>query len=207
MGPELEVAKTTLLPGLAPQGEHWRRQVVFPHCESMAIEIGSGMGEATLAMAQSDPSTGILAVEVHDRGVAALARGVAKARLDNVRIFEGDAVGAIRTRVPEDSVDEIRIWFPDPWPKKRHHKRRLISTDFVDLITPKLVAGGRLHIATDHAGYADWIAHVLGNQRVLEPEVIRGPRPDWRPMTRFEAAGIRAGRVVSDFIYRRPCGQ
>lgn len=203
MGPQLEIARTQLVPRLAPPGEQWWRARVFPHCRSMALEIGSGMGEATVSMAKSNPATGIIAVEVHDRGVAALAREVDRNQLDNVRIFEGDAVEALRVKVPDESVDEIRIWFPDPWPKKRHHKRRLITGEFIALVSTKLVRGGRLHIATDHVGYADWIADVLATQNGLEPIVIHGPRPEWRPMTRFEAAGMRAGRAASDFIYER----
>jgi tRNA (guanine-N7-)-methyltransferase len=202
LGPQLAAALRSDVPALAPRATTWGLDE-FPGCSAWAVEIGSGMGEATLGMARQEPHVGIIAVEVHDRGIAALARGVRAEGLSNVRIHVGDAVNALHERVALHSVDEIRMWFPDPWPKKRHHKRRLITPDFVEMATARLIPGGRLHIATDHPEYADHIAAVLASQRMLDAELVRNPRPDWRPVTKFESTGIEAGRVAHDFIYRR----
>jgi len=181
----------------------WDLSEIFAGHGRVAVEIGSGMGEATLAMAHADPETAIIAVEVHDRGVAALARGVTDGCLDNVRIQVGDAVTALAEFVEPESLDEVRIWFPDPWPKSRHHKRRLINSGFVSMVADRLRLDGRLHIATDHADYADVIGEVLGAQTSLEPVLHDGPRPPWRPQTKFERAGAAAGRPSHDFIYAK----
>lgn len=181
----------------------WDFGAVFGAHERVAVEIGSGMGEATLAVASADPSTAIVAIEVHDRGVAALARGVTTLGLTNVRIHVGDAVTAVEEQVPLGQLDELRIWFPDPWPKSRHHKRRLISTGFVAMASERLRVGGLLHAATDHSEYAEVIGDVLSSEGSLRPVLHDGPRPSWRPETKFERAGAAAGRPSHDFIYER----
>jgi tRNA (guanine-N7-)-methyltransferase len=181
----------------------WDFTRIFRKGSRVALEIGSGMGEATMAMATAQPDTALVAIEVHDRGVAALARAVTEAHLDNVRIHVGDAVSALRDCVPSASLDEVRIWFPDPWPKARHHKRRLVNPRFLALVADRLAPGGRVHVATDHAPYAEAIALVLAGGPTLHPELVDGPRPPWRPMTKFEKAGLAAGRRSHDFIYTR----
>lgn len=206
LGPQLLTALSEDLPRLAMPLDHWDFQALFPGCSRVALEIGSGMGEATLAMAAAQPHTALVAVEVHDRGVASLARGVTAAGLGNVGIHVGDAVPALHDFVGEASLDEVRIWFPDPWPKARHHKRRLVTPEFMELVATRLTPGGLVHVATDHAGYAEVIDEVLAAHTQLTPELVNGPRPSWRPMTKFEKAGLAAGRPSHEFIYVRTAG-
>jgi len=203
LGPQLLMALAHTLPQWRTPEPPWRLDQMFPHCDRYVLEIGSGMGEATLAMAAMQPTTGLIAVEVHDRGVAALARGVDQLTLTNVRIHDGDAIAVLSTAITEPVLHEIRVWFPDPWPKTRHHKRRIISPEFVTLAVSRLVVGGVLHVATDHREYADHIAEVLTGSEDLDAVVVRGPRPKWRPVTKFESAGLRDGRRPADFIFAR----
>ena len=205
LGPELQRAVTVDLPRFRMPDEPWDLAEWLPGHSNVVLEIGSGMGEATLAMAAAAPDTGIIAVEVLDRGIAALARGIAGAGLTNVRIYPGDAVGALSKLVPASSLAGIRVWFPDPWPKARHHKRRLVQPSAVALMTSRLRIGGTLHTATDVVEYADQMARVLEAEAGLAPVLEWGPRPDWRPLTKFEAAGAAAGRDSYDFVFaRRP---
>lgn len=206
VGPEIRDILTTRLPDYALPVGPWDLSAVFPDCTALVIEIGSGMGDATFAMAQAQPEVGLVAVEVHERGVGSLIRAADRAGLTNVRVFVGDGLIALRDCVPPASIDGIRVWFPDPWPKNRHHKRRLIQPDNVALMASALRPGGTLHVATDVASYADVIADVLAGAAGLEPVVVRGPRPAWRPWTKYERAGDRAGRSAQDFIYRRVAG-
>lgn len=187
---------------LMPSGP-WRFEAIFPGCSRVVLEVGSGMGEASLQMAVAQPDVALIAVEVHDRGVAALTRGAVALGLGNVRIHVGDAVAALAQSVPHSSLDEVRIWFPDPWPKARHHKRRLVRPEFIDLVVTRLAPGGRVHVATDHQQYAEVIGRTLADEPRLQPELVDRPRPDWRPMTKFERAGIAAGRSIHDYIYVR----
>lgn len=203
LGPELRTALADDLPGLVMPAQVWDLADVFPTSRAVVLEIGSGMGEATLECAAADPETAIIAAEVMDRGVAALTRGVAQARLRNVRICPTDAVTALRAWVPESSLAGIRVWFPDPWPKARHHKRRIIQPTAVALMASRLKPGGFLHTATDVAEYADQMAEVLAGEPTLTPQLVRGPRPDWRPYTKFELIAQGAGRQAQDFIFTR----
>lgn len=204
LGPQLRAAMDNDLPRLLmPTTGLWEMGSVFSGPTRYVLEIGSGMGEATVAMARAHPDTGIVAVEVHDRGVAALARDATTGGLDNLRIHMGDAVQALLDHVIPGSLDEVRVWFPDPWPKARHHKRRLVNPEFLDLVVTRLTSDGRLHLATDHAEYAGVMAELLAAEPRLMPELVGQPRPTWRPMTKFERAGIAAGRPSHDFIYVR----
>ena len=204
IGPQLRAALDNDLPALLmPTNGPWDLRNLMPEAERFVVEIGSGMGEATLAMALAQPQTGLIAVEVHDRGVAALARDATATGLTNLRIHVGDAVAALQDLVVPSSIDEVRVWFPDPWPKAKHHKRRLVTAEFLDLVISRLTPGGRIHLATDHAEYADVMAQVLASEPRLVPELLDGPRPSWRPWTKFERAGLAAGRPSHDFIYVR----
>lgn len=180
----------------------WSLAEAFPGTDEVVLEIGSGMGEATIQMAGSQPTVGLLAVEVHLRGVAATIRAADRAGLTNLRIHRGDAVAALRERVPAQALAGIRIWFPDPWPKSRHHKRRLLQTEFVALAVSRLAVGGTIHCATDVADYADVMRTVLSAHPELRPEWTAG-RIGWRPMTKFEAAAVAEGRPCTDLIFRR----
>ena len=170
------------------------------------LEIGSGMGETTLAMAAADPSTGIVAVDVHTPGIGALLAGAERAGLVNVRVCVGDAVELMDHLAPA-SLAGIRVYFPDPWPKVRHHKRRLVQPAFVRQAAELLEPGGTLHLATDIADYAEQMLAVCRSEPMLEPagRQVGGfiERPAWRPQTRFEARGLAAGRPSRDVLFVR----
>jgi len=175
----------------------------FGRAAPLVLEIGSGMGESTAALAEAEPDVDHLAVEVFEPGIAALLMRAAE--LTNLVVLRGDAVALLTTRVPEASLAGIRIFFPDPWPKRRHHKRRLVQPAFVALAASRLEPGGTLHMATDWADYADQMRAVAD----AEPRLSGGevPRPPWRPVTKFEARALSEGRAVRDFVYcRPPCG-
>jgi tRNA (guanine-N7-)-methyltransferase len=170
----------------------------------LVLEIGSGMGEATADMAAADPGRGYLAVEVHTPGVANLLAITAERGLTNLRIALGDALDLVRDRLAPDSLDAVHAFFPDPWPKARHHKRRLIQPAHVALLRSRLVPGGVLHCATDDTGYAEAMLAALD----ADPELANAhdgfaPRPAHRPRTKFEQRGIDAGRPVHDLIFHR----
>jgi tRNA (guanine-N7-)-methyltransferase len=169
----------------------------------VALEIGFGLGDATVEMAQADPGTGIVAIDVHTPGVARLLLAVEALGLDNVRVVLGDAVELLRERIPESSLSAIRVFFPDPWPKARHHKRRIIRPDLVSLMASRMVAGGELHCATDWAEYAESMREVLSAEPLLgEAPTEDGPRAV-RPMTKFERTGLDKGHEVCDLVFVR----
>jgi tRNA (guanine-N7-)-methyltransferase len=169
----------------------------------VALEIGFGLGHATLEMAQADPGTGIVAVDVHTPGVARLLAAVDDLGLDNVRVVHDDAVELMRTRVPEGSLDAIRIFFPDPWPKARHHKRRIVRPDLVALMSSRLRVGGVLHTATDWVPYAESMLEVLDAEPSLRNRYAgAAPRLE-RPMTKFERQGLELGHEVTDLVFER----
>ena len=205
MGPELRAALASGWPdyGLTAAGEPWDLAAVFPSADGAVLEVGSGMGDATVASAEAEPNLGIIAVEVHVKGVAATLRAARARGLTNIRVVIADAVDVLQHEIEPSSLAAIRVWFPDPWPKKRHNKRRLVNADFVHLACSRLRQGGLLHVATDVAGYASAIESVLATEPGLRADVVGGPRPACRPETRYEAVGIAAGREVWDFCYRR----
>ena len=171
---------------------------VFGRTAPLVLEIGSGMGEATAAMAAADPRRDVLAVEVHTPGVGNLLRLVEAAGLENVRVAEGDALVVLRDMLTPASLDEVRVLFPDPWPKARHVKRRLVQPAFAGLVAERLRVGGRLHVATDWPDYAEQVLDVLATTPGLEGGVV--PRPAERPVTRFEQRALDAGRPVTDVV-------
>lgn len=168
----------------------------------VVLEIGFGMGEATADLASMEPDVGILAVDVHTPGVASLLRQVDRRGLDNIRVAEGDAVILLRDMLPPSSLAGVRIFFPDPWPKLRHRKRRLVTESFCSLIASRLAPGGVLHLATDWLSYAEQVAALLAGQ----PDFELLEREPWRPTTRFEQQGIAAGRNPTDIAARRVAG-
>jgi tRNA (guanine-N7-)-methyltransferase len=163
----------------------------------LVLEIGSGMGEATAAMALADPGTDLLAVEVHPAGVAALLRRIEEHGLTNVRVAQDDAVTVLEA-LPERSLAEVRLFFPDPWPKARHTKRRLLRPSFAALLASRLADGGRLHLATDWQPYVEQAQEVLADG--WEVRVVA--RPAHRPLTRFEQQARDAGRAITDVSAR-----
>jgi tRNA (guanine-N7-)-methyltransferase len=180
----------------------------FGRTAPLVLEIGSGMGESTAALAAAAPEVDHLAVEVYEPGLAQLLMRAVDADLTNVAPLRGDAVALLRERVPPASLAGIRIFFPDPWPKRRHRKRRLVQPGFVALAASRLAPGATLHLATDWADYADQMRAVCDAEPALENAAAAPggwtPRPEWRPVTKFEQRARIEGRDVRDLIYRTP---
>jgi len=169
----------------------------------VVVEIGFGLGHATVEMAEADPGTGIVALDVHTPGVARLLLAVDERRVDNVRVVHGDAVPFLRDRVAAGSLAAVRAFFPDPWPKARHHKRRLVRPDLVALLASRLEPGGVIHVATDWAPYAEAMREVLDAEPLLRDR-YDGPAPRLeRPMTKFERQGLEQGHEVVDLVFER----
>ena len=172
---------------------------VFPNSSRIIMEIGTGMGEASAEIVRNDPETGFLAIEVHKPGVGALMNMANKNGSENLRIIEEDAHLVLQHWIEDDSLDAIHLFFPDPWPKTKHKKRRIVQEPFLQLIAPKIKAGGYIHIATDWLEYASWIAEVFKNSTLFSGGVI--DRPDFRPISKFEGQGLRKGHTVTDFKF------
>ncbi|WFE29045.1 tRNA (guanosine(46)-N7)-methyltransferase TrmB [Solwaraspora sp. WMMD791] len=177
---------------------------VFGRAAPVVLEIGFGMGDATAEMAAADPDRDYLAVEVHTPGIAHLLALIEQRELTNVRVAVGDALDLARRCLPEQSLDAVHAYFPDPWPKARHHKRRLIQPAHVALLRSRLRRGGRLHCATDWAPYAEVMLETLtADPELVNPHDGFAPRPAYRPQTKFERRGARAGRPAYDLIFER----
>jgi tRNA (guanine-N7-)-methyltransferase len=180
----------------------------FGRTAPLVLEIGSGSGTSTLAMAQSEPDIDVIAVEIYRRGLAQLLCAIDREGVDNIRLIRGNAVDVLERLITPESLTGVRVFFPDPWPKARHHKRRLLQPAIVALIADKLRPGGVLHAATDHAGYAEQIGEV-GD---AEPRLLRAghgqvlPISTERPITKYETKARDEGSVVTEFIWekRRP---
>jgi len=170
----------------------------------LVLEIGSGMGEAAVAMAAADPGRDYLAVEIHTPGVANLLAAVEARSLTNLRVVVGDALELLRDRIPPARLDAIHVFFPDPWPKARHHKRRLVQPAHVALLASRLAPGGTLHCATDDTGYAAAMLATLTSSSLVNCFATYAPRDERRPLTKFEQRARDAGRGVFDLVFRRP---
>ena len=169
---------------------------LFGRLAPTVLEIGFGMGEATAAMAEAQPDRDLLAVDVHAPGQGALMRLLDQRALTNVRVLDGDALVVLREMLPPASLDAVRVFFPDPWPKRRHEKRRLVDAAFADLVADRLGPGGRLHVVTDLPAYATQVRRVLTGHPAFE----LADRVPWRPRTRFEDQAITAGRPSNDLV-------
>src|SRR5690625_2196847 len=168
------------------------------------LEIGFRMGETTQRIAQARPEHNFLGVEVFNAGVGALLRRIEDSGLTNIRIIQHDAVDVIRDMITPDTLAAVHIFFPAPWPKTRHHKRRLIQPEFVRMLASRIEPGGYLHCATDWEDYAQQMLAVLSAEPTLENTVAEyAPRPDYRPLTKFEQRGLRLGHGVWDLIFRK----
>lgn len=177
---------------------------LFGRSAPVVLEIGFGMGEATAAMAEADPARDYLAVDVHTPGVAALLARVEERGLTNVRIVSDDALALVRG-LPPECLAAVHAFFPDPWPKARHHKRRLIQPAHVALLRSRLAPGGTLHCATDWSEYADAMLEALtGDPGLRNAHDGYAPRPAHRPVTGFERRAQLAGRPARDLVFRRP---
>ena len=168
------------------------------------LEIGCGMGETTVAIAAAHPQNNYLGIEVHSPGVGSLLKQIMQGELCNLRVIQHDAVEVLRDMIPLASLAGIHVYFPDPWPKKRHHKRRLIQPPFVHELALRIAPGGYLHCATDWEEYAQQMLDVLSSEALLS-NTAEGfaPRPAWRPQTKFETRGLRLGHGVWDVLFRR----
>lgn len=199
-------ALDTLLPrwGLPYRPEPLDAPSVFGRSAPLVLEIGSGMGETTAKIAAANPGTDFLAVEVHGPGVGNLLNLIETQGLTNLRVIQHDALEVLEHMIAPGMLAGIHLFFPDPWPKKRHHKRRIVQPGFVALATERLAPGGYLHCATDWQDYAEWMQEVLSAEPRLEsihPDPTE--RPSWRPETKFERRGRALGHGVWDFVYRR----
>lgn len=177
-----------------------REPVASPRAAPLVLEIGSGMGETTVAIARAHPAVDFIAVEVHPPGVGSLLNAIEKEQLSNLRVIRHDALEVLEHMVPDGALAAIHLFFPDPWPKKRHHKRRLVQPAFAALAARKLAPGGVLHAATDWPDYAAWMEEVFSREPMLE-KVGRGLAA--KPVTKFEARGRRLGHPIRELFLRR----
>lgn len=199
-------AYDTLMPvlGVGYQPQVADLDAVFGRAAPKVVEIGFGMGGATADIAQARPDTDYLGVEVHGPGVGSLLKLVEERQLGNVRVIQHDAVEVFTHMLAPASLDGVHVFFPDPWHKKRHNKRRLIQPPFVALLASRIKPGGYLHLATDWEDYAIQIMEVFSaNADLANSADGYAPRPDYRPLTKFEARGIRLGHGVWDVIFTR----
>jgi tRNA (guanine-N7-)-methyltransferase len=182
--------------GVTVDGRPLDLVTLFGRVAPVVLEIGFGMGEATADMVAAQPERDLLAVDVHTPGQGALLRRVEELGLTNVRVADGDAVVLLREMVAPAALAEVRIFFPDPWPTRRHWKRRLVGADMVDLLARRLVRGGQVHLATDWPHYAEQARAALA----AHPAFTVTDAVPWRPQTRFERQGVDAGRPSVDVV-------
>ncbi|CAM2892500.1 tRNA (guanosine(46)-N7)-methyltransferase TrmB [Legionella worsleiensis] len=178
----------------------------FNRTAETVVEIGFGMGTSLLTMAKNNPQTNYLGIEVHKAGVGSLVADLHDHQLTNVRIMAHDAVEVFQTKLSDESLAGVQIFFPDPWHKKRHHKRRLIQPEFIQLLTKKIKKGGFIHCATDWMEYATHMLEVLNGEPTLVNQHANGgysPKPESRPLTKFELRGERLGHGVWDLIFHK----
>ena len=199
-------AHDTLLPqfGIPYSPQVIELDHVFGRAAPKVLEIGFGMGETTAVIAAQHPENDYLGIEVHTPGVGSLLKTIAAQNLGNVRIVQHDAVEVLGDMIAPDTFDAAHVFFPDPWPKKRHHKRRLLQGEFVALLTGRLKPGAYLHVATDWQEYAEQVLNVLSAEpRLINTAQDYAPRPAYRPQTKFETRGLKLGHGVWDIIFRK----
>jgi len=177
---------------------------VFGRDAPTVLEIGFGMGDATAQIAAALPGTNFIGIEVHAPGVGALLKRIGELGLTNLRLVQHDAVEVLESMIPPQSLAGVHVYFPDPWHKKRHHKRRLIQPPWIGQLVTRLAPGGYLHCATDWQPYAEQMLQVLGAEAALvNTAEAYAPRPAWRPQTKFETRGLKLGHSVWDLLFRR----
>jgi tRNA (guanine-N7-)-methyltransferase len=172
---------------------------IFPKSDKVIMEIGFGMGEATAIIAKNHPNNGYIAVDVHPPGIGKLLARIVENDLTNLKVIEEDVHVVLQHMIADESLDGIHLFFPDPWPKKKHNKRRIVNEGFLSLIHPKIKKGGFIHIATDWVPYAVNIQEVFAGSTLFTGGVI--DKPEWRPVTRFEGQGIDKDHAVNDMMY------
>lgn len=180
---------------------------LFGNTNPITLEIGFGNGESLAQMAYAAPERNFIGIEVHMPGVGHLLHRVEELGLQNVRVMNTDAVEVLQKQIPANSLDRVQLFFPDPWHKKKHHKRRIVQAEFVSLIASRLQTQGIFHLATDWENYAEYMAEVMQaspnftNQ--AQSDTPYSPRPDYRPLTKFENRGLRLGHGVWDLLYQK----
>ena len=172
---------------------------IFPNSDKVIMEIGFGMGEATAIIAKNHPNNGYIAVDVHPPGIGKLLARIVENDLTNLKVIEEDVHVVLQHMIANETLDGIHLFFPDPWPKKKHNKRRIVNQGFLALIHPKIKKGGFIHIATDWVPYAVSIQEVFAGSTLFTGGVI--DKPEWRPVTRFEGQGIDKDHAVNDMMY------
>ena len=199
-------AYATLLPvyALPYQAGIINLEAVFGRAGPKILEIGFGMGESTAEIAAQQPDVDFIGVEVHTPGVGSLLKQIGARSLQNLRIIQHDAVEVLQHMIGENALDGVHIFFPDPWHKTRHHKRRLIQAEFVRMVASRLKPGAYLHAATDWQAYAEHILETLSQAPLLQNTAqTYAPRPDYRPLTKFEQRGLKLGHGVWDIVFKK----
>lgn len=179
---------------------------LFNRSAEVILEIGFGMGASLIEQAVAFPEKNFIGIEVHRPGVGSILNAIDKNKLSNIRIYNHDAVEVLKHCIPDNAIDKIQIFFPDPWPKKKHHKRRIIQNEFIDLLNQKLKPKGVLHLATDWQNYAEWMMEKLSvaqHFKNLAGEQQFYPRPEDRPLTKFENRGEKLGHAVWDLLFQK----
>ncbi len=192
--------------GLDPAAQPFDWPAIFGNANPLVLEIGFGMGGSLLQMAKAAPELNFIGVEVHRPGVGALLKLMAEDGVQNIRLFNCDANLVLADCLPDASLQRLQLYFPDPWHKKRHHKRRLVQAAFIERLRPKLRLGGLVHMATDWQHYAEQMLEVMQQAEGFEnlaPDGRFCPRPEFRPETKFERRGLRLGHGVWDILFRR----
>ena len=185
--------------GIEFKQEQIKISEIFPKSDRVIMEIGFGMGEATAIIAKNHPNNGYIAVDVHPPGIGKLLARIVENDLTNLKVIEEDVHVVLQHMIADESLDGIHLFFPDPWPKKKHNKRRIVNESFLSLIHPKIKKGGFIHIATDWVPYAVSIQEVFAGSTLFTGGVI--DKPEWRPVTRFEGQGIDKDHAVNDMMY------
>ena len=176
-------------------------QAIFPYAEKIIMEIGFGMGEATAIIAAQSPHNGYIAVDLHPPGIGKLLSRIEEGGIENLKVIEEDVHVVLPYMIHDASLDGVHLYFPDPWPKVKHHKRRIVNLGFLDLVATKLKPGGYIHCATDWVPYADSMEEVFSKSEKFSGGVI--DKPEWRPVTRFEGQGLDKDHRVTDLLYFR----
>lgn len=174
---------------------------IFPTAKKIIMEIGFGMGEATAIIASNSPQNAYIAVDLHPPGIGKLLLRIEEAGLTNLKVIEDDVHVVLPYMIEDQSLDGVHLYFPDPWPKSKHHKRRIVTPRFLELVASKLKPGGYFHLATDWVPYAESMERVFSKSTQFSGGVIA--KPDWRPVTRFEGQGIDKDHRVTDLLYFR----
>jgi tRNA (guanine-N7-)-methyltransferase len=206
VSPAQQRACDTLLPrfGIPYAAQPLDLDPIFGRAAPRILEIGFGMGDSTAAIALAHPENDYLALEVHTPGVGNLLKLIAAQQIANIRIIQHDAVEVLRDMIGDGTLDGVHIFFPDPWHKARHNKRRLIQAPFIAQLVKKLKCGGYIHVATDWQDYAEQVLAVLSAEPLLKNTADGyAPRPGYRPLTKFEQRGLRLGHGVWDLVFRR----